>query len=114
MARAKPSAPAQSKPTESSLELLSCPFCGDAFPTLRGQSTGCWVECLKPDCRAAGGPDLRTDAIARWNRRPAVEVGTAASERAAVLAWLRKVEDEGRGSTWQWADAIERGEHIVK
>lgn len=39
---------------------------------------------------------------------------TAAEERAAVLAWLRKVEDEGRGSTWQWADAIERGEHIVK
>ena len=35
-------------------------------------------------------------------------------ERAAVLAWLRAVEDEGRGSTWQWADAIERGEHIVK
>lgn len=69
MARTKPSTAAQPQPTQGP-ELLPCPFCGDAYPTLRGQSTGCWVECLKPDCRAAGGPDQRANAIARWNRRP--------------------------------------------
>jgi len=38
----------------------------------------------------------------------------AAKERAAIVAWLLAVDDEGGGSTWGLACAIEQGEHIVK
>ena len=37
----------------------------------------------------------------------------AIHERAAIVAWLQAIEDDGQGSTWQWADAIARGEHVA-
>jgi len=50
-----------------------------------------------------------------WEKlaKRAVAAG-AARERAAIVAWLLAVDDEGGGSTYGLAWAIERGEHIVK
>jgi len=39
------------------------------------------------------------------------EAAGRSAERAAVVDWLHAVEDDGRWCTWQWADAIARGEH---
>lgn len=47
------------------------------------------------------------------NARKGGEAEGRTNERAAIVAWLQAVEDDGRGSTWQWADAIARGEHVV-
>ncbi len=90
-------------------EIKPCPFCGDRYPDLRGQSAGCWVQCTVVQCGAAGGCDTAASAIARWKQRAD---RSATHERAAVVAWLQAVEDDGQGSTWQWAETIARGEHV--
>jgi hypothetical protein len=86
--------------------VMKCAECGRNFQDY-DSAPRLWCSVW---CETAGA---REAVIIDSARAEGASAG-AQSERAAVLAWLRAVEDEGRGSTWQWADAIERGEHVVK
>ncbi len=73
-------------------ELLPCPFCGYRWPLSGGQHTPngkavCWtIQCGRiersvPDCCASlwatdrDQSKARSDAVRRWNRRPAKPEG---------------------------------------
>lgn len=70
--------------------LKACPFCGgDAEMSGADGSRSWWADCLNERCLAEGpGCFTEAEAIAAWNRRPAVS-----AEAGERIARLLPVED---------------------
>ena len=114
--------------------LLPCPFCGgvqiEAFHHIdRGWGASWHVECVAEECgNSTCHHDTEAAAIAAWNKRQPTQSDAlreenerlreaVKKERAAIVAWLMREEDDYPSGKYSGFAAIireeiEAGEHL--